>query len=369
MVAPENIANENAINRDSLLENLMPVIQNNCHISNAQHSGLFSVCGLFLRLKDRYHWEKNLPPWHPTDREDLLQWIDGQEELWLESYDTPFEPLRIKGRSYLPLNNQPLNKLLLPFGLYYGAGYGRGLKPTFFLGTLKEERQAFGYRIIILDRDLACDLSLSPGLRQGRTIIIRLDPLRFLLWAKIQETEQLEREGTEMALAGYGWSPDQPPDDQMEAVVLSEMETILHHELGEALDRTFPKKLWRSTLGLFPFSRIELYLRTLKDLLADTHPRGTLSFIIRGEKTGALGFYLSNMRGLRRALFPEMVPAIRQFRSKGNWEEMDAVRKLGRERMMQSAQKIIELSGLFLPGRAEEFSHRFEALFFQPLGL
>jgi hypothetical protein len=369
MVRPEKKQKKNHSTRYSLLDDLLPAIQKNCIISNAHQSGLFSICGLFLRLKDRYNWEKKLPPWHPTDRDNLLQWIDGQESLWLDCLDTPFQTLRINGRYYDPLNSRAVNQRLLPRGLYYGAGYGRGLKPTFFLGTVKEERSAFGYRIVILDRDLACDLSPSPALRQGRTIIIRLDPLRFFLWSKIQETEQIEREGAAMALAGYGWSEDRPPEDQMEAIVSSEMEAVLHHELGEALDRTFSKKLWRSLLGMFPFSRIELYLRTLKDLLADTYPQGTLSFIIKGEKSGSLGFYLSNLRGLRQALFPEIVQAIRGFRKKEDWSEIDRIRRRGRARMMQLAQQIRELSDHFLPDRPQEFSTRFEDLFFRPLGL
>jgi hypothetical protein len=36
------------------LKHLIRQIQRNCDISDAQHGGVFSVCGLALRLRDLY---------------------------------------------------------------------------------------------------------------------------------------------------------------------------------------------------------------------------------------------------------------------------------------------------------------------------
>lgn len=360
---------EHSIDRDRILKAILPTIRKNCDISNAHHSGLFSLCGLFLRMKDQYNWEQNNPPWNPTDKDQLLSWIDNKENSWLGCLDSPFEPIRLKGRAFHYLNNQVINQYLLPVGLYYGSGYGRGLKPTFFLGTIREKRQFQGYTVIILERDLACDLSPAPALRQGRTIVIRLDPLRFFLWSKIQEMEHLEREGTDMALAYYGWNPSHPPQVQLEAIVQSEQETILYHELGEARDRSLPQGLWRSLLVDFPLSRIELYLRTLKDLLADTHPGGTLNYVVQKKKAGSLGFYLSNLKGLRRSLFPEIVTAIREFKKQEDWAGIEQGRKAGRARLILQARRIRELAESLMPSHPERFSNRFELEFFKPLGL
>jgi hypothetical protein len=360
-----NLSND----RDKILKEILPAIRRNCNISNAHHSGLFSICGLFLRLKDHYNWEQKNPPWNPTDKDQLLTWIDGQETLWLNCLDSPYEPIRINGHTINYLNNQIVNQYIMPAGLYYGSGYGRGMKPTFFLGTVKEKRLFDGHTIIILERDLACDLSLAPAQRQGKTIVIRLDPLRFFLWSKIQEMDQLEREGTDMALGYYGWNPSLPPDSQLESIAQSELETILFHELGEARDRSFPQGLWRSLLAHFPFSRIELYLRTLKDLLADTHSGGTLNFIIREKKEGSLGFYLSNLKGLRRSLYPEMVSAIREFKIHKDWAGIEQARKKGRERFILQARRIRSMAETYIPSQPGEFSRLFEQEFFNPLGL
>jgi len=36
--------------RALLLRELLPAVQRNCRISDATHSGFYSLCGLFLRL-------------------------------------------------------------------------------------------------------------------------------------------------------------------------------------------------------------------------------------------------------------------------------------------------------------------------------
>jgi Family of unknown function (DUF6866) N-terminal domain/Family of unknown function (DUF6866) C-terminal domain len=355
--------------RTAMLRQILATIRKNCTIADAHHSGLFSLCGLFLRLKDQYNWEQKRPPWSPTHHDRLLKWIDLKEALWLECLESPFEPLLINNHPFDCLDSRGINQHLVPLGLYYGAGYGRGLKPTFFLGTIKEKRLVHGYTVIILGQELACDLSQVPGQRQGKIIVLRMEPLRFFLWSKIQETEKFEREASTMALSYYGWNPKLSPDNQLDPILESELETVLYHELGEALDRGFPQGLWKKLISAFPFSRVELYLRTLKDLLADTHPRGTLNHIIGGQKAGSLAFYLSNLKGLRRALFPEMVPAIRQFRKEKDWSAVNRARKEGRNRLIVQARRIQELAERWMPARPKKFSDQFEQEFYKPLGL
>lgn len=355
--------------RTNLLRQVLPPIRTNCSISDATQSGFYSLCGLFLRLKDKFNWEQNTPPWNPTDKDRLLKWIDQKEAQWLDFLDSPFVPIMIANQIYDCLDSRGINHHLIPAGLYYGAGYGRGLKPTFFLGEIREDRLVQGYRVIILDHELACDLFLTPAQRQGKTIVIRLEPLRFFLWSKIQETEQREREATAMALSYYGWDLSLPPDSQLEPIIDAEWESILFHELGEALDRSFPNALWKKLLSAFPASRIELYLRTLKDLLADTHPQGTLDHIIRYQKTGSLAFYLSNVKGLRESLFPEILPVVRTFRTDQDWLAIERTRKKVRQRLIHQAHRIRDLAEKWIPAQPGEFSRRFEEAFFKPLGL
>lgn len=367
MSNPEGKNNPSAL-RKKILKQILPTIQKNCAISDAALSGLFSLCGLFFRLKDQYNWEQKNPPWSPTNKKRLLEWIDHKETVWLNCLDSPLEPIRINGRAFDYLNSRGINRILIPLGLYYGAGYGRGLKPTFFLGVVNQVRRCPPYTVIVLDHELACDLSLTPGQRQGKVIILRREALRFFLWSKIQETEQSEREATAKALFYYGWDPSLPPDRQLEVLVQSELETVLFHELGEAQDRTITRDLWRTLLDRFPHSRVELILRSLKDLLADTHPGGTLSHIIRERKAGALAFYLSNLKGVRRSLFPEMVAAIRQFTRQEDWSAVESARRTGRHRLLTQGNRLRELSKKISASSPDHFLAGFEEEFLKPLG-
>lgn len=38
-------------------------VRENCAISDAQHAGAFSICGLALRLRNLFKWERGLDPW------------------------------------------------------------------------------------------------------------------------------------------------------------------------------------------------------------------------------------------------------------------------------------------------------------------
>ena len=350
-----------ASNHDRLLEELLPAIQKNCRISDATHSGFYSLCGLFLRLKDQFLLEKDLPPWTETDKTALMAWIEARENLWLSHLDLPFENLTLQGRGFGFLDNQRINDLIIPQGLYYGAGLGRGLKPTFFLGEVIDQRKFDGYTVVTLDREYASDLLVTPAVRRGKWIILRLSPLRFLLWGKIQEIEHLEREATKAALAYYGWDPNQPPGAELERLVREEIEAVLWHEIGEGRDQTLPFRFWTNLLRLFPHSRLEIYLRTLKDLLGDTHPAGPLRYIIQTRKAGSWAFYVSNLKGMARLIVPEIIEAFFSFQKIPDWGRVEQTRRKIRRRLVAQGNRIRALAADLLPGHPEGFQEAFEA--------
>ncbi|MBW1841924.1 MAG: hypothetical protein JRI75_09045, partial [Deltaproteobacteria bacterium] len=57
------------------------VIQN-CHISDSQYAGVYSICGLALRLRDLFKWENGLDPWIEKDSSEVLEWLGDKEEAW-----------------------------------------------------------------------------------------------------------------------------------------------------------------------------------------------------------------------------------------------------------------------------------------------
>ena len=80
--------------------NITRQVLRNCEISDARHAGLFSICGLALRLRDLYKWEKGLDPWVEKDssrsylREtivDTTTTLTGELQYKVERYYQPDE--------------------------------------------------------------------------------------------------------------------------------------------------------------------------------------------------------------------------------------------------------------------------------------
>ncbi len=54
----------------------------NCDVTDAKHAGIYSVCGLVMRLRDLYKWEHRLPPWQEDASDKVLEWIGEKETHW-----------------------------------------------------------------------------------------------------------------------------------------------------------------------------------------------------------------------------------------------------------------------------------------------
>lgn len=156
-----------SLTKKNPISDLLTAVAENCTIATARQSGLFSLCGLFLRLKDRYLWEHDLPPWNPTDRDKLLQWIDEQERQWLTVSDIPFRNLPFNGRVYHYFDHRNLNRKLIPLGYYYGSGLGPGMTPTFFSEHHSGKENAFRFRCPLPGKRLGLRPFLDAGTKVG----------------------------------------------------------------------------------------------------------------------------------------------------------------------------------------------------------
>ena len=62
------------------IEDLTAQVLHNCNLSDSRHAGLYSICGLAMRLRDLYKWEKGLEPWIEKDSTEILTWIGDKVE-------------------------------------------------------------------------------------------------------------------------------------------------------------------------------------------------------------------------------------------------------------------------------------------------
>lgn len=130
---------------------------------------------------------KCLDPWSEAETSVLMEWVDAREKLWDSMINEPFQSLDYDGQVIDPLEGSIINQWFRNSGLFYGAGYGRSLKPVFFLGG--EERRVLLFPEIFT----AYDRFFKDG---GWKLISRAaaacrDNLKQLAWKLIHVTELL----------------------------------------------------------------------------------------------------------------------------------------------------------------------------------
>ncbi len=330
-------------------------VKENCDISDAKYSGIYSVCGLALRLRDFYRWEKRIEPWGAVPSAGILNWIGEKESKWERIKDNDFKSLEISGNKYPPFETLAINNILKPQGYLYAAGYAHAMKPTFFLAEIRESFQISECNVYILDRELARDLFTAPTLLQGNDIFARRECIRYFLWDKIQEVGQSGKEMLEFALEVYDIDHEEirvNPDkikNKLQRLADSELETYIYHEIGEAYDDVFVREEWKEIISSFPYTGIEAFTRAVKDVLSDTNDKGRLRYIIDRKRQGSLGFYVSFLRGFSRLIFPEIISSFWEFRKTGDWDIIEETRNIGHNNARDFAQ---ELTQIYRTGKA-----------------
>ena len=320
-------------------------IRRNCDISDAAHAGLFSICGLALRLRDLYKWEHNLPPWVEKDSSEILDWIGKKEQLWEQIAANDYERITLSGNQYDPFDTETINAVLANSNLFYGAGYARSLKPTFFLAEIKEKRDINGHTIYILSRELARDLLTLPAMTQDGKIILREESARFYLWDQLIYINQSGRPALHFALSCAGLHDFGPENLKQHLEILFEKQKniFIRHEIGELNDTVFDTTLWREIIASFPHSPIELFARAVKDLLADTHPDGTLCALIAEQNEIGIGFYAAFQTGFLKTVFPEIQAVFPEFARTRQWRLILQANESGRQTAIRYAQEMITI--------------------------
>lgn len=331
------------------IEHIARQVRENCDISDAKYSGMYSVCGLALRLRDLYKWEKGIEPWGVIPSAKILEWIDKKEHKWEEIKDREFQKLKIDGEEYDPFDTQAVNRLLKPEGFLYGAGYAHAMKPSFFLARVEHSLEISACNVYILGKELARDLFTTPTLLQENDIFARGESMKYFLWDKIQEVSQSGKKALKCTLEFYGINEEEIRadarniKDKLNELADVELETYIHHEIGEAHDDVFEREEWREIVGSFPHSSVEVFARGVKDVLSDTNESGRLRHIIDKEKIGSLGLYVSFLRGFSRSIFPEIISSFWEFKKTCNWGIIEEARKIGYKNARDYAQKLVEV--------------------------
>jgi hypothetical protein len=285
---------------------LIDTVQKNCTIADARHARDMTMCTFLLEMREYYRWEMEIPYGARLPKDELGDWLNARESLWDEVEEEDFHPLPLSENGIDPFEADDVNRALVPQGLVYSSGLGRFRKPHFVLAELKRAEVRDGVQVLVAGCEYARDLIAPPAAMREGAIFLRMDAVRRLLWNKYEEWQWKERDSAlGRAFAHYDFERD--IDDGLERMAEAESEAMILHEIGEARAEALLGEEWNAMLGKLASRHAELLARAVRDHLADCLV--TLPALLEREAVGSLHFYLANLSGLRRALFPSLLQA------------------------------------------------------------
>lgn len=288
-------------------DQLVAAVQRNCHIADARHARDMTLCTYLLEMREFYRWEAGIPLGDPLARPEVGTWLSEREALWETLGEADFSPVPLADTVFEPFAAAPINDILVPHGLVYGAGIGRFGKPHFFLGKLATRESADGLTVLVCECEYARDLTTMPAALQGQTVIVRREALRQWLWEKVEAWNVKKTTGAfALALHSHGYADD--PQGALERMTDAETPALILHERGEHAASRLLGTGWEERLACSRKRRAEILMRAVRDNLADCLV--TLPTLIERaawpSASPSLLFWFSNFDGMRRELWPAL---------------------------------------------------------------
>jgi hypothetical protein len=322
------------------LPQLASAVQHNCNISDARHAGDYGLCTFLLKMREYYRWENALPFSRTLPKDALGDWLSSREQQWIAIEAEAFRPLPLARGDVDPLAADVANRELVPQALVYSAGYGRFQKPVFFLGALLRVEQRAGFTILISSCEHARELAAPPAMLQGRTIFVRLESVRRYLWEKLEEWQWRKQDNRmARALASYDFATD--TEAALQRMADNEMETMILHEVGEAMAGELLGASWQEMIASITGPRSEVAARAIRDLLADS--LSTVPALLQRANLPALHFHFATYDAPRRALFPQALEAYEHFVRTGTLDRLWHAVHEGTDRWLAQARSLLAL--------------------------
>ncbi len=319
---------------------LTNTVQLNCHISDAQYAGNYTLCIYLLKMREFYRWEKQLPFTKKLENDHIGKWLTEREALWDEIDENPLEDLSIDSQSFNLYDNAAINQQLENHQLVYSGGYGLYGKPVFFLGELIHKEVLDDYTLYISGKELARDLAAPPGMAQDKTVYIRRESLRRFIWEKFEESHWHKQENPlARALACYDFKSN--PEASLEQMTDNEVDTVLHHEIGEIRAGKLLGDTWETMLMELPRSQAEIMARAIRDNMADL--LSTLPHLLEKQEPAQLHFYFANISSMRKTIFPELMAGYRDWLENRNTRKLQSLLGEASEHWNTIAQQMLKI--------------------------
>ena len=301
--------------KSGYMSDLQSIVQNNCHISDAQFAGNYTLCIYLLKMREFYRWETQQAFGTPISKNDIGLWLTEREQHWDTLEEKQYTPLKINNIEVNPFESQQANDLLNQQNLVYSGGYGMLGKPIFFLAELIRKQVFDDYTIYVSSRELARDLAAPPGMMQEKNVFIRRESLKRFIWEKVEESEWYNNENPLARTLKY-YDFKNKPDESLEKMTDAEVETVLHHEIGEIRAGQLLGLEWEDMIASLPRSQAELMSRAVRDNLADS--LSTLPMLLKHAESASIHFYFANLDSMRKLIFPSIMNSYQEWIKSGD---------------------------------------------------
>lgn len=300
---------------DHALHALAETVQHNCHISDARHGADYSLCVYLMKMREYFRWEKHLPYGASLARDQVGNWLAEREQLWETLEEAELRPLVIDGQTFEPFDVAGVNARLMRHGLVYSAGTGSRAKPHFFLGALECEQRTGDYAVYVSAEEHARDLTAPPAMTLGRSIFLRRESLRRMLWEKL-EGWRWSRPDNALGRAFSCYAFETDLEDALEEMTDREIGAALLHERGEfEAGQRLGDEDWGRMLMDLMLTPAEIMARAVRDHLADCLV--TLPTLADAGEPAPLHFYVGNLTAMRREVFPALMTAYQGWVDQG----------------------------------------------------
>lgn len=321
-------------------QSLCGTVQRNCNISDARYAANYTLCVYLLKMREFYRWEMGYPFSASMPNEELGSWLTQRERLWETLEEEPFVPIEIDGCFVDPFHTELINRSLVPKGYVYSGGLGRQATPHFFLGQLEKQIETQGFKVLIAADECARDLTAPPAMTLDKTIFLRRESLQRMIWEKVQEW-QWNKPDNAMARALSFYDFDGDPDTALEQMTEHELHATVLHEIGEIMAGESLDDYWATMLNTLPRSRTEFMARAVRDHLADA--LSTLPKLLYQEDVASLHFYMANLIGMRKELFPSLLEAYERFVHYGDFQALERLLEKSPAHWLAVAKQMLDL--------------------------
>lgn len=320
------------------LQQTIEMVQTNCDIADARHAQEMGMCNYLLGMRDFYRWEKGLTHKQQIIKGDLGAWLTQREEKLNALEDVDYRLIQIDGHEYEPFDYAAINRILIEHGFVYGSGYGYWGRPQFFLAKLIRSENRSNIDILVSGQEYARNMAAPPAAQNQNTIFILMDIMQSWLFGKLEIWGIRKSESALKAmLECYGVTD--VGESKLEFIATQQSETLILHEVGEALAEPLLGESWRRMVSSFQQRRSELIARAVRDNLADC--LSTLPELLNSAKPCSLHFYFSNFEGMRRTLFPSLVAAYDHWLQSGETVKLENVIASGKDYWLNVARQQI----------------------------